>query len=41
MGHDADLPEHGQLLIPTGQLLARIGEIDAGCEVVGPTLPAY
>jgi len=29
-----DLPEHGQLLIPTGHLLARMGEIDAGREVV-------
>jgi rhodanese-related sulfurtransferase len=34
MGHDADLPEHGQLLIPTGQLPARMGEIDPGREVV-------
>jgi adenylyltransferase/sulfurtransferase len=29
-----DLPEHGQLLIPMGQILARLGEIDAGRDVV-------
>lgn len=30
----ADLPEHGQLRIPTGQFLQRMGEIDPGQEVV-------
>lgn len=30
----ADIPEHGQLRIPTGHILARLGEIDASREVV-------
>lgn len=32
--HIADLPEHGQIRIPTGYLLERIGELDASREVV-------
>lgn len=30
----ADLPEHGQIRIPTGYLLERMGELDASREVV-------
>jgi adenylyltransferase/sulfurtransferase len=30
----ADLPEHAQLRIPTGHILARLGEIDPAREVV-------
>lgn len=30
----ADLPEHGQLRIPTGEFLQRMAEIDADDEVV-------
>lgn len=30
----ADLPEHGQVRIPTGEFLSRVGEIDSGSEVV-------
>jgi sulfur-carrier protein adenylyltransferase/sulfurtransferase len=30
----ADLPEHGQLRIPTGEFTHRIDEIDSGREVV-------
>ncbi len=30
----ADLPEHGQVCIPTGEFMARIGEIDRNREVV-------
>lgn len=30
----ADLPEHGQLRIPTAFVLSRLGEIDAAREVV-------
>lgn len=30
----ADLPEHGQLRIPTGEFPQRFGELDPGTEVV-------
>lgn len=30
----ADLPEHGQVRIPTGYILERIGELDPAREVV-------
>ncbi len=30
----ADLPEHGQLRIPTAFILSRLGEIDAASDVV-------
>lgn len=30
----ADLPDHGQLRIPTGELLHRMGELNADDEVV-------
>ena len=30
----ADLPEHGQLRIPTGEFMSRISEIDRSREVV-------
>jgi sulfur-carrier protein adenylyltransferase/sulfurtransferase len=30
----ADLPEHGQLRIPTGELLQRVGELDPERETV-------
>jgi rhodanese-related sulfurtransferase len=32
--HIADLPEHGQVRIPTGELLERRDELDAAREVV-------
>jgi sulfur-carrier protein adenylyltransferase/sulfurtransferase len=30
----ADLPEHGQLRIPTGELYHRMGELDRRCTIV-------
>ena len=30
----ADLPDHGQHQIPTGELLARLGEMDRASEIV-------
>lgn len=30
----ADLPEHGQLRMPTGEILRRVGELEADREVV-------
>lgn len=30
----ADLPDHGQLRIPTGEFVARMGEIDPDAEIV-------
>jgi len=30
----ADLPDHGQLRIPTGEILQRVGELDPGRETV-------
>lgn len=30
----ADLPEHGQIRIPTGEILSRMGEIDTDADVV-------
>ena len=30
----ADLPEHGQLRIPTGSFLARVDELDPDAEIV-------